>query len=275
MPPARKPRPRRAKSVKTAAPARHSLADLITVMARLRDPDGGCPWDLAQNFETIAPYTIEEAYEVADAIARHDMNDLREELGDLLLQSVYHAQMASEIGAFDLQDVIHGVTAKMIARHPHVFGDGKAASPDDVNKIWDAKKEQEKGSQRTLDGVARALPALLRAYKLQKKAAKRGFRWKTTDDVFVKLDEEVNELRDAIQSGHRAHMAEELGDVLFVAVTLARHLDIDPEESLRQTNEKFIKRFNGMESDFNNLNQRMEDASLEQMLELWRRQKNK
>lgn len=195
----------------------HNFEDLVEVMRRLRDPDGGCPWDLEQNFKTIIPYTIEEAYEVADAVDRENMRDLREELGDLLLQSIYHAQMASELGHFTIQDVVNDVTAKMISRHPHVFGDGEAQSAEDVNKIWDQKKDQEKNNESVLDGVAAALPALLWSQKLQKRAGKVGFEWKNPEDILNKLEEELGELREAHETGTLAHQAEELGDVLFVS----------------------------------------------------------
>lgn len=261
---------------KAPSPAAYTLADLIAVMARLRNPDDGCPWDLAQDFKSIAPYTIEEAYEVANAIDRGDMNDLREELGDLLLQSVYHAQMAAEMGAFNIHDVIRDVTAKMIDRHPHVFGNVRADTPDDANAIWENRKGEEKGEKASaLDGVAAALPALLRAYKLLGKAAKTGFRWPDSDAVFEKFNEEVNELKQAIAAQDAESIREELGDVLFVLAALARQLEIDPEESLRQANNKFIKRFMGMEQDFKNSGQAMEDATLEQMLAMWRRQKSR
>lgn len=258
----------------------YSLDDLIAVMAKLRDPDGGCPWDLEQDFKSIAPYTIEEAYEVADAIDRGCMKDLREELGDLLFQSVYHAQMAAEAKEFDLHDVIHDITAKMIHRHPHVFGDADAESASDVNVLWDERKKLEKGADKgeasALDGVPSGFPALLRAQKLTKKAAKVGFEWDTFDDVLDKLDEEIQELRAALKSGQIIEMEEELGDMLFVLANFGRMLDVNAEEALRQTCNKFERRFKGMEGDLkaNNKGQ-LSDASLDQMTQLWNDQKSK
>jgi ATP diphosphatase len=253
----------------------HPIQKLIQVMAKLRDPNGGCPWDLEQDFKSIAPYTIEEAYEVADAIERGDMKDLREELGDLLLQPIYHAQMAQESGIFDINDVIRDVTEKMISRHPHVFGDRKAEKASDVNLIWDEKKAQEKGQTGALDGVAKALPALLRAQKLQKKAAKVGFEWKKLDHVLDKLEEEIAELREAIQKGTLAEKMDEFGDLLFVLVNFARMNGIDAETALRDCNDKFVRRFNGMEEDFKQKNQDMKNVTLEQMESSWVQQKKK
>jgi ATP diphosphatase len=255
----------------------HPMARLIEIMAALRNPDGGCPWDLEQNFKTIAPYTLEEAYEVADAIDRNDMKDLREELGDLLLQSVYHAQMASEAGHFDINDVINDIADKMFTRHPHVFGDQNAHTASDVNKIWDERKNEEKASSHSsaLDGIASALPALLHAQKLTKKAAKVGFEWPTIERVLDKLEEEISELRETLASGDKNHQADELGDVLFVLANLGRMLDINAEESLRQTNNKFIRRFKGLEEELKQKYDRIEDASLEQMEQAWVRQKLK
>ena len=253
--------------------AQHPIEKLIAVMAKLRDPNGGCPWDLEQDFKSIAPYTIEEAYEVADAIERGDINDLKEELGDLLLQPIYHAQMASEVGLFDINEVINGVTAKMIDRHPHVFGDVKAAKASDVDKIWDEKKKEERrkknDEESVLDGVAKALPALLRAQKLQKKAAKVGFEWKTLPRVLDKLEEEIKELREALLSGDTEHTAEELGDLLFVLANFARMTGIDAETALRSANDKFARRFRGIENDFKVKHEDIKDASLEEMEAMW------
>jgi ATP diphosphatase len=256
----------------------HPIEKLIEVMAALRNPEGGCPWDLEQDFSTIAPYTLEEAYEVADAIDRGDMADLREELGDLLLQPVYHAQMASESGLFDIHDVITDITEKMIHRHPHVFGGADASSPEDVNAIWDERKKLEKSDKveaSALDGVTKGLPALLRAQKLQKKAAKTGFTWAHIGQVIDKLEEELAELREAIESGSREAQAEELGDVLFVLANLGRWLGINAEESLRQCNAKFERRFKGMEEEFKVKNKLFSTASLEEMTVAWDAQKSK
>lgn len=253
----------------------YTIKDLIEVMRRLRDPDGGCPWDKEQDFKSIAPYTIEEAYEVADAIERGDMKDLREELGDLLLQPIYHAQMAAEQNTFTIHDVIHDITEKMISRHPHVFGDRAANSAEDVNKIWDERKKAEKTSDSALDGVTMGLPALLRAYKLQNKAAKTGFEWKDVGGVLDKLEEELAEMREALKTGTIEEKTDELGDLLFVMVNFGRMLGINAETALRQCNDKFERRFKGMETDIRATHQDMKNASLEQMEESWREQKKK
>lgn len=256
----------------------YTLEDLIGVMAALRNPDGGCPWDLEQDFSSIAPYTIEEAYEVADAIDRADMDDLREELGDLLLQPVYHAQIAAEGDIFTIHDVIHDITAKMIARHPHVFGDKDAKSPEDVNRIWDIQKAAEKKgrkAQSALDGVTQGLPALLRAQKLQKKAAKTGFEWTRVEQVLDKLEEELGELREAIEISDKDAQMEELGDVLFVMANIGRVLKINAEESLRQCNAKFERRFRGLEQDFQSQGKPLSEVSLDEMQDAWTRQKEK
>lgn len=259
----------------------HNFDDLIAVMKALRNPDGGCPWDLAQDFKSISPYTIEEAYEVADAIDREDFRDLREELGDLLLQPVYHAQMASEAGYFTINDVINDVTEKMITRHPHVFGDGNAQSPEDVDKIWDERKKAEKSDKHgkeqesALDGVTKGLPALLRALKLQKKAAKVGFEWPKIDFVLDKLEEELSELREAVTKGTIQDKSEELGDVLFVVANLARMLDINPETALRDCNNKFERRFKGVEQSLQQQSINIENATLEDMEAAWDEEKRK
>jgi MazG family protein len=253
----------------------HPIEDLIEVMARLRDPHGGCPWDLEQDFRSIAPYTIEEAYEVADAIERSDMADLREELGDLLLQPVYHAQMAAEAGIFDIHDVIRDITNKMIARHPHVFGDKNAETAADVNTIWDQRKAAEKTHESALDGVTKALPALLRAQKLQNKAAKVGFEWPEISNVLDKFEEELREMREAVQNGSIEEKSDELGDLLFVMVNLGRMLQIDAETALRRCNDKFERRFRGMEEDFKKKSVIMQTTSLQDMEDMWQEQKKK
>lgn len=256
--------------------SKHTLNDLITVMRALRTPETGCPWDLEQDFKSIAPYTLEEAYEVADAIDRGDMNDLREELGDLLFQSVYHAQLAAEQGSFDLHDVIHDVTEKMISRHPHVFGDTEANSAEDVNAIWDQRKAAEKnGNTSALDGVTAALPALLKAQKLQKKAAKVGFEWSDAACVLDKLEEEIAEMRAAIANNDLKNQEEELGDILFLLANYGRMLDINAEESLRQCNTKFERRFRGLENDLKAKGKALPECSLEEMTESWIAQKKK
>lgn len=258
----------------------YDINDLINVMVRLRDPDGGCPWDLEQDFKTIAPYTIEEAYEVVDAIDNNDMENLREELGDLLLQPIYHAQMAKEAGHFDIADVINDITAKMIHRHPHVFGDTDAKTAQDVNALWDERKKLEKGKEDSadksaIDGIPIALPALLRSQKLQKKAAKTGFEWPNTDLVLEKLQEELEELRQALKNDDKDNQIEEFGDILFVLTNFARMLGINAEEALRQCNSKFEHRFKGMEKDFKLKNEVLSNANLEQMTKAWNDQKKK
>ncbi len=258
----------------------HNIDDLIKVMAKLRDPDGGCPWDLEQDFKSIIPYTIEEAYEVADAVQRGNMVELREELGDLLLQSIYHAQMASEEGHFNIHNVINDITTKMIHRHPHVFGDKAANDASDVDAIWDEQKAQEAGKTEAendsiLDGVPKALPALLRSSKLQKRAAKVGFEWEDISGVLDKLEEEIAELREAASFGNTPHIAEELGDTLFVLANYGRMQGINPEEALRQACEKFERRFRGLEKTLKSEGIHLSDASLEQMEEKWQEEKLK
>lgn len=223
---------------------------LLEVMRRLRDPEGGCPWDLEQTFETIAPYTLEEAYEVADAIARRDWRALQEELGDLLLQVVYHAQMAKEAGLFDFDQVAETVTEKMIRRHPHVFGDARIDSAAAQVRAWEehkARERAEKGEGSVLDGIPLALPALVRALKLQQRAARTGFDWPDAASVLEKVDEEVHELREEMGRMDRARLGDEIGDLLFTVVNLARKLDIDPEGALRAANAKFERRFREVE----------------------------
>ncbi len=254
---------------------RHPIEKLIKIMAALRNPDGGCPWDLQQDFKSIAPYTIEEAYEVADAIERGNMKDLREELGDLLLQPIYHAQMASEENLFTIEDVINDVSDKMISRHPHVFGDKGVNTAEDVDKIWDAQKDKEKTKHSALDGVTKALPALLRAQKLQKKAAKVGFEWPDSSFVLDKLEEELSEFREAHNNGTIEEKTDELGDILFVVANLCRMNGINPETALRECNDKFERRFRGLEKDLKSKDVHLKDASLEQMEGAWRDQKTK
>lgn len=254
---------------------------LLAVMARLRDPDGGCPWDVQQSFATIAPYTIEEAYEVADAIGRADMADLREELEDLLLQVVFHARMAEEDGAFDFSGVVTAICDKMIRRHPHVFADDKSeVDAAQVRQTWDEIKAQEKADKHGADGTSAALylddvpnnlPGLVRAVKLTKKAARVGFDWPALDEVFAKLDEELGELKDevAARGDRRDAIEAELGDVLFVIANLARKLDVDPERALLRTNQKFIQRFNKIEEQLGVQGKTLEQSDLAEMDALW------
>lgn len=237
------------------AEAAAAFEELARIMARLRDPDGGCPWDLEQDFATIAPYTIEEAYEVADAIERGDRAELRDELGDLLFQVMFHSRMAEEEGSFALADVVGAINDKMIRRHPHVFGEKDKRSAHEQTVAWEAMKAAERaGKAKTdaaasaLDGVALSLPALLRAEKLQKRAARTGFDWTETPPIFDKLDEETRELKEAIASGNTAEIEDEMGDLLFVVANLARRLAIDPEQALRKANAKFERRFRAMEA---------------------------
>jgi ATP diphosphatase len=223
---------------------------LLTIMRRLRDPETGCPWDVAQSFETIAPYTIEEAYEVADAIQRGDADDLRDELGDLLLQVVFHAQMADERGWFGFADVEAAISDKMERRHPHVFGDADIESAEAQTVAWEVQKSEERrarGQHSLMDGVAAGLPEWLRAKKLQKRAAEAGFDWPDAEPVLDKLDEEAREVREAMASGDPTHIEEEIGDLLFAAVNLARQLKVDPGKALRGANAKFEQRFRAME----------------------------
>ncbi len=228
-----------------------SIEKLLEVMSRLRDPQTGCPWDLAQSFRSIAPYTIEEAYEVADAIARDDIEDLKDELGDLLFQVVFYSQMANEQGQFDFDEVAAGIAEKMVRRHPHVFGDAEASTAPEIEGSWEAIKERERAEQddgSALAGVARALPALKRAQKLGKRAGRVGFDWPDRQGVRAKIEEELDELEQAVGVRDAAGIEEEMGDLLFAVVNLARHLEIDPEQSLGGANRKFERRFRDMEA---------------------------
>jgi ATP diphosphatase len=246
---------------------------LIEIMRALRDPDVGCPWDIEQSFETIAPYTIEEAYEVADAIERKNWSELRGELGDLLLQSIYHAQMASEAGLFDFDDVTNDISDKMVARHPHVFGDeSRDKSADQQTQDWEKIKEAERTAKMrggVLDDVALGLPALMRAVKLQKRAARVGFDWPDISMVIDKIVEEARELSEAQQANDHAHLAEEYGDMLFVIANLGRHLNIDPEEALRRANSKFTRRFRFIETELKKRGKSPEQSDLNEMDALW------
>lgn len=246
---------------------------LRAIMARLRDPVHGCPWDVEQTFTSIAPYTIEEAYEVADAIERGDMEELRGELGDLLFQSVFHAQMAQDAGHFDFDDVARGIGDKMIARHPHVFGDeSNAKSADQQVSDWETVKAAERAAKAkggVLDDVAMGLPALMRAEKLQKRAARVGFDWPDIVPVIAKISEEAQELADAREAADQAHIQEEMGDLLFVVANLARHLKVDPEVALRGANAKFVRRFSYIEQQLAAKGDTPESSSLTEMDALW------
>jgi len=261
------------------------IARLIEIMAALRTAGTGCPWDLEQNFETIAPYTIEEAYEVADAIARHDLLDLKDELGDLLLQVVFHARMAQEQGAFAFPDVVQAITEKLIRRHPHVFGDAPRRDTGAVNALWDQIKAQEKeaakaaraaagrsappGRDGALSGIPAGLPALARALKLQQKAGRVGFDWNDPKAVLAKIVEESGEIGAELDAGHPGKVAAEIGDLMFAVVNLARHLGVDPETALRQTNLKFERRFGAIEDALAASGKTPADATLAEMDALW------
>jgi len=249
------------------------LDRLLEIMARLRDRDDGCPWDLEQTFATIAPYTVEEAYEVADAIERGDLGDLKDELGDLLLQVVFHARMAEEQGAFDFEDVARAINDKMLRRHPHVFGEETYASLADQKQGWEdlkAAERQHKGKAGSLlDDVPVGLPGLTRAVKLSKRAASVGFVWPTVQDVVVKLHEEVAEMLAEVEAGDLDRVRDELGDVLFVAANLARTLDIDPEDAIRSTNAKFVRRFRFVEERLAARGRSPAQSDLAEMDALW------
>ncbi len=251
---------------------------LLAIMARLRAPEGGCPWDVEQNFATIAPYTIEEAYEVAEAIAKGDMHELRDELGDLLLQVVFHAQMAAEAGSFTFADVVQSISDKMIRRHPHVFADAEIKTAEAQTANWEVIKEAERAAkkrERTLADVPAALPALMRAQKLQARAARVGFDWPDTRGVLDKIREELAEVEAAIASGDKAHTEEELGDVLFAVTNLARFVGADAETALRGTNAKFVRRFEFIEDALKAEGKHIKDASLDEMEVLWNAAKEK
>nr|WP_316656939.1 nucleoside triphosphate pyrophosphohydrolase [uncultured Gellertiella sp.] len=261
---------------------------LLEIMAALRTPETGCPWDLVQSFETIKTYTLEEAYEVADAIERRDMDDLCEELGDLLLQVVFHARMAEEAGDFAFGDVVRAITTKMIRRHPHVFARSGADTPDAVKLQWDEIKQQEKRERAErrarrgvteeaksghLGSVQRSFPALTEALKLQEQAAKVGFDWSTAEPILDKIEEEIGELRAALKQGRPDRVADELGDLIFATVNIGRHVRADPEMALRGTNTKFRRRFSHIEQQLAAHGETLEGATLERMEELWQQAK--
>lgn len=263
-----------------------SIQALLKVMAQLRNPDGGCPWDLEQDFKSIVPYTLEEAYEVADAIERNNLGDLQEELGDLLLQVVFHAQIATEQHAFDFSDVVQGIVEKMIRRHPHVFGDEDSKTAGAVAGRWEEIKEQERAAKREaaaadgqvaatpqslLDDVPVVMPGLTQAVKLQKKAAKVGFDWPDTSLVIDKLNEEMLELSHEITKEPRdtSKIEDELGDILFVYANLARHLGVDPEAAIRRTNQKFRRRFGRIEELLSSDNKSFDEMDLAGLDQLW------
>ncbi|MFD0918111.1 nucleoside triphosphate pyrophosphohydrolase [Pseudahrensia aquimaris] len=258
------------------------ISRLIEIMAALREPDTGCPWDIEQDFKSIAPYTIEEVYEVIDAIERDDRDDLREELGDLLLQVIYHSQMATEEGAFDFGDVVEGITTKMIRRHPHVFGSEEARSAGMAKGAWERIKAIEKAEQAErraamglppkgsgtsrLDDVPNVMPGLMVALKLQQKASKVGFDWNDPRAVLAKIREEIDEAEAELDAGDAEKLTDEIGDILFAVANLARHANIDPDQALRRSNAKFRKRFAHIE---NALGERLDEADLDEMEKYW------
>ena len=264
------------------------ITRLLDIMAALRTPVTGCPWDIEQDFKSIAPYTLEEAFEVIDAIERNDIDDLREELGDLLLQVVFHARMAEELKAFDFGDVVQAITHKMIRRHPHVFGDESARGAGMAKGMWDKIKGEEKAERRErraaldikqseaigfLDDIPHGFPALMRALKLQQKAAKVGFDWSEALPILDKIEEEIAELRHEIAGGDQKKTEEEYGDLLFAMVNLGRHLKLEPESALRGTNEKFRTRFHYIERTLKEQQKSLADTTLDEMETLWQQAK--
>ncbi|WP_029005196.1 nucleoside triphosphate pyrophosphohydrolase [Azorhizobium doebereinerae] len=265
------------------------LARLVEIMAALRTPETGCPWDLEQDFSTIAPYTVEEAYEVADAIARGDLADLKDELGDLLLQVVFHSQLAREQGLFELGDVVEAITTKLIRRHPHVFGAARDLSPEAVKALWSEIKDAEKAERAAaraaaglppetrggaLEGVPATMPAMTRALKLQEKAGRVGFDWNDARAVLDKIREETEEVSEVLDEGGLAAVRDEVGDLMFAVVNLARHAGIDPEAALRGTNEKFTRRFAFLEVALAARGLKPQDATLDEMEALWQQAKH-
>ena len=253
----------------------NDIQSLLTIMARLRDPEGGCPWDLEQDFASIAPYTIEEAYEVADAIQHGRMDELKDELGDLLFQVVFHARMAEEQGAFRFGDVVEAVCDKMIRRHPHVFGEAEVGDADAQTEAWEhakARERDQRGHASLLDDVPRGMAELQRAVKLQKRAARVGFDWNSPEPVLDKFAEEALEMREAMQSGNIEEMEDELGDLLFVVTNLARQLKLDPAKALRRSNAKFELRFRAIE-DAAGSRETLQRMSLDEMEDLWQQVK--
>lgn len=264
--------------------ASKDISRLIEIMEALRQPEAGCPWDIVQTFETIKPYTVEEAYEVADAIERNDMDDLCEELGDLLLQVVFHSRIAEEMGAFSFGDVVQAVTSKMIRRHPHVFAVSDADTPETVKVQWDVIKAQEKRERAErraargitedfkagfLGSIQRTQPALTEALKLQEQAARVGFDWSAPEPILDKIEEEVHELREALADGKPEKVADELGDLIFALVNIGRHVKTDPENALRGTNTKFRRRFHHIETSLADNGETLEAATLDRMEALW------
>ncbi|MCP4595013.1 nucleoside triphosphate pyrophosphohydrolase [Neptuniibacter sp.] len=269
--------------------AQYTIDDLIYLMSRLRDPETGCPWDLKQSFATIVPHTLEEAYEVADAIEREDWGHLNDELGDLLFQVIFYAQLGSEEQRFDFSSIVSNLITKLVRRHPHVFPGGTLQSnsadtpltDEEIKRNWEAIKQQERnakgesGDSRILDDVPRALPALSRAAKLQKRAAQVGFDWDDAESVLDKIEEELAELREAIRAGDKAAVADEMGDMIFAQVNLARHLGVNPEDAVRGTNHKFERRFSHVEDCVRESGKTWQEFSLDQLDAFWDQAKAK
>ena len=259
-----------AEKLETIKSKENSIEQLLELMRSLRDPDGGCPWDIEQDFKSIAKYTIEEAYEVADAIARGDMDDLKDELGDLLLQVVFHAQIATDKGLFDFSEVAQHVCDKMIERHPHVFGDVTGVHKGhQVIDVWEAQKEKQKPRDSALDGVTFGLPALMRAQKLQKRAARVGFEWNNVSGAIEKFKEEMGEFEEAMAGKDPDHLRDEFGDVMFTLVNIGRMMGYDVEEVTREANAKFESRFRGMEKIIKSKNKELKDCALDEMEAAW------
>ncbi|MDH5473610.1 MAG: nucleoside triphosphate pyrophosphohydrolase [Gammaproteobacteria bacterium] len=257
----------------------NNINRLLEIMAALRAPDTGCPWDIKQTFETIVPYTLEEAYEVADSIERGQMDELKDELGDLLFQVVFYAQMAKEQGLFDFDDVVAAINDKLVRRHPHVFAGVEYKNEKTLNEAWETAKSNERDQKSEaaqasiLEGVAMALPALKRAQKLQKRAARVGFDWPDVTPVWEKLDEEINELRQSVVQQDKACVFEEVGDLLFSCVNLARHLGVDAEQALKQGNAKFIKRFSHIEDQLKQQDKPIQECKIDELERLWQASK--
>lgn len=257
----------------------NAIEQLLSIMEDLRHPQTGCPWDIKQSFKTIVPYTLEEAYEVADCIERDDLHELKGELGDLLFQIVFYAQLAKEDGLFEFNDVVEAISHKLVQRHPHVFADVECRDEKKLNEAWEASKAKERSAQSqqplsALAGVASALPALKRAQKLQKRAARTGFDWPNIEPVYDKIDEEIDELKEAVEEKDTLHIEEEMGDLLFACVNLSRHLNVDAEEALRKSNQKFMRRFEFIEASVQQQDKSMQDCSLAELEALWVRAKS-
>lgn len=246
-----------------------NLSKLLEIMKTLRDPNGGCPWDLKQDHQSIALYAVEEAYEVVDAIEEGDMQSLKEELGDLLLQVVFHAQMAKEAGAFDFEDVVESINTKMITRHPHVFEKESNLSAEDVARQWEDIKDAGKNNKQFLDDVPKAFPALMKAYKIGKRCARVGFDWDTPEAIFEKIEEEWHEFQQAVANQDAQNMEEEIGDALFVIAQYVRKVGFNPEHALEKANQKFIKRLHGVQAIAESQGKTMQDCSVEELESFW------